>query len=270
MKKILALLLCCIVMATFSSCKKDDKLLEGEEVLFDITSTDTKASSDDSLTSDETSSNEESSENNSSAQSSGEDNTSSQQPQEDKIDTGMNLVDSGVSYIPDINEKYKYASEIYKDLINSTFSYDEDLGAFEIKRDDSVGYYWRVNDDRFDSVAELEAYLDFYFTDECQKTFYDPLKFIDHDGHLYAVVGIVAQDPTYAGCSFKLTKQTNMRIFFECTAYHYKSFEEIDTSKPHFTTAPKDTSIYNTRTVSFVLQITEDGTNWQFTQFGLV
>lgn len=274
MKKLFAILLCFIMLFSFVGCK-DDELLEDEEVLFDITSSNTESSS---LPSDTSSDETDSSETEGGA-SEGEDasqeetssvDASAQPENEDKLDTGMNLVQLEGIYFPDLNETYKYASEIYRDIVNSTFSYDEDLGVYEIVKDGSVGYYWRVNDERFDSVEELEAYLDAFFTDECQKTFYDPSRFIDHNGHLYAVVGVTATDPTYAGCSFTLTKQTTRRIYFDCTGYYYKTYEEIDTSKPHFTTAPEDASKYNTRTVSFVLQSTEDGNNWQFTQFGLV
>lgn len=275
MKKLIAFFLIFALIFSFAGCKEDE-LFENEEVLFDIASSDNESASLPSDTSSDGTDSSEAEGGDSENEDSSQEETSSvdasAQPEsnEDKLDTGMQLVQSGGIYFPDINEMYKYAFEIYRDILNSTFSYDEDLGVYEIVKDGSVGYYWRVNDKRFDSVAELEAYLDAFFTDECQKTFYDPSRFVDHNGHLYAVVGVVAQDPTYAGCSFTLTKQTTKRIFFDCTGYYYKSLEEIDTSVPHFTTAPEDVSKYNTKTVSFVMQSTEDGMNWQFTQFGLV
>ncbi|MEE0946676.1 MAG: DL-endopeptidase inhibitor IseA family protein [Acutalibacteraceae bacterium] len=279
MKKLIAFLLIFVLIFTFVGCK-DDELLENEEVLFDINSSQPVDSSsqegDNSLvaSSEATESTDGTetdssavSENNSSTVSSA---TTEETSEEEKFDTGMQLVQSGGIYFPDINETYKYAAEIYRDIVNSTFSYDEDLGVYEIEKDGSVGNYWRVNDSRFDSVAELEEYLDAFFTKECQETFYEPSRFIDYNGHLYAVVGVVATDPTYAGCSFKLTKQTTKRIFFECTGYYLKSYDDIDPSQPLLTAAPENLDKYNTRTVSFVLQATEDGMSWQFTQFGLV
>lgn len=269
MKRLFAILLCFTMLFSFVGCK-DDELLEDEEVLFDINSTDSSVVSDNSSSSSEASSNVDSSADVSSSEKIEESNSSSQTEQEDKFDIGINLVQSGDVYFPDINETYKYASEIYRDIVNSTFSYDEDLGTYQIEKNGSVGNYWRVNDPRFDSVAELEEYLDGFFTDECQKTFYDPSRFVDYNGHLYASVGVVAFDPTYAGCSFLLTKQTTERIFFDGTAYYYKSYDDIDLSKPLFMVEPENKDKYNTRTVSFVLQATEDGNNWQFAQFELI
>ncbi len=271
MKRLIVFLLIFALVFSFAGCK-DDKLLENEEVLFDITSSNTDNSS---IPSDTSSTESESTEEkNTPSENSSQDTSSgvSSEPVNNGeiIDTGMNLVQSGGIYFPDINETYKYAYEIYRDIVNSTFSYDEDLGVYEIVKDGSVGYYWRVNDTRFDSVEELESYLDSFFTDECQKTFYDPSRFVDHNGHLYAIVGVVAQDPTYAGCSFTLTKQTKRRIYFDCTGYYYKTYEEIDASQPLFTTVPENPEKYNTKTVSFVLQSTEDGMNWRFTQFELI
>ncbi len=270
MKRLLAFLLCITLIFALSACKKD-KLLEGEEVLFDINSTAStsseEASSTDSSTAASSSSQSESSSQASSNTSSNSKPTVSV-PEEEIFETGMELVSSGGVYFPDINRSYKYAAEIYADLKNFTFSYDEQLGSFEIVKDGSTGYYWRVNDDRFDSVAELERYLDAFFTKECQKTFYDPTRFIDYNGHLYASLGTVADSQTYAGCSFKLTKQTTKRIYFTGTAYYYKNINDADPSKLLFTIAPADTSKFTTRTVEFEMQSTEDGMNWQFTKFG--
>lgn len=266
MKRLLALLLSLALIFAFTGCKDDeDKLLEGEEILFDVNST-TGTSAEVSSNTDTSSDTSASEGDTSSEQSSSTDSSS----EEGKLDTGMNLIQSGGLYFPDINSLFEVAEEIYSDLVHSTFSYDKDLGVHEIKINGSYGHYWRVNDDRFDSVAELEAYLDALFTKECQKTFYDPKRFVDYKGHLYAVVGTYQPLPTYAGRSFKLTKQTTKRIFFEVTGYYYKTYEEIDTTKPLLTTAPEDPSIYNTKTVAYTMQVSEDGMGWRFTKFGLV
>lgn len=280
MKRLLAFLMCVTLIFALSACKKD-KLLEGEEVLFDINSTVTESSSIESSTVDsstetssQTSSATESTSSSASSNTSSDtsSSTTSSKPVQNTntkelIDTGISLIQSGGIYFPDVNERYTYASEIYNDLVRYTFSVDEGLGVKEIKVNGSTGYYWRVNDERFRSVAELKAYLNTLFTPECQKTFFDEKRFVDYEGKLYASMGAVANS-TYAGCSFKLTKQTTKRIYFTGTAYYYKTIEEVDPSKPLFTTAPADASKYLTRTVEFEMQSTEDGMNWQFTKFG--
>ena len=275
MKKIIAILLCLILIFSLTACGKDeDKLLEGEEVLFDISSEITPDVSSSDLASSEDSSTQSGTEDGETSSSSDTEvdlnntDSNSDSAVEEGFNTGMQLVDGkGVYYFPNINETYEYAAKIYADLLKFTFSYDEQLGVYEIVKDGSTGYYWRVNDSRFDSVAELERYLDVFFTKDCQKTFYDPSRFIDHNGHLYASIGAVADSNTYAGCSFKLTKQTTKRIFFEGTAYYYKSPEEVDNEQPLFTAAPADASKYETKTYEFELIINEEGTSWQFSKF---
>ncbi|MBE6729531.1 MAG: hypothetical protein E7568_04795 [Ruminococcaceae bacterium] len=273
MKKFLALFLCLILMLFVTACKEDE-LLEGEEVIFDINSTVSETSSVESSTvesSSETSSTTESTTSNTSSATSSS-TTSSQTEQtvntKNIIDTGIKLVQSDGIYFPDINECYTYASEIYEDLVRFTFSVDEELGVKEIKVNGSTGYYWRVNDERFRNVAELKKYLDAFFTPECQKTFFDEKRFVDYDGKLYASMGAVA-DSTYAGCSFKLTKQTTKRIFFTGTAYFYKTPEEIENKEP-FTTVPANPEKYTTKTVEFVLVVNDEGSSWRFSQFGLL
>lgn len=265
MKKLLAFLLCYILIFSLSACKKD-KLLKGEEVLYDIDSASSDISSEESSSPLSEATDSSQKVDSSSAVSSVSKPTANK-PQEEVFDTGMQLVGGG-AHFPNINESYKYAAEIYEDIINFTFSYDEQLGSTEIVKNGSTGYYWRVNDDRFDSVAELETYLDAFFTKECQKTFYNPSRFIDYNGRLYASLGVTAGSPTYAGCSFKLTKQTTKRIYFTGTAYYYKTDEEIDATKKPFTLAPADPSKYLTKTVDFEMQITDDGNSWLFTKFG--
>lgn len=304
MKKLIAILICLSIILTFASCKnKKADTLENEEVIFDINDLSSQISSD---TTDETSSEAdnnysgETSSSETSLSSSDEstsissdtssnsqfsDVTSSEKQEEtssedkkpvqngvaeDTFDMGIKLFECDGIYFPDINETYKYAAEIYADLINFTFDYDEQLGSYEIKIDNSVGYYWRVNDTRFNSVARLENYLDAYFTKDCQKTFYNAKRFVDHEGKLYASIGGVAGSETYAGCSFKLTKQTTRRICFTGTAYYYKSADEIEPETPYFTLAPKDPSKYDTKTVEFELQSSEDGMTWLFTKFGYI
>ncbi len=297
MKKILAFLLSVTLIFTLSACKKDEPF-EDEEVLFDITTQSSPNSSEevtagevssdenslgenssDEVISNETSSGESSSSESSSSESSSSEASSSgtsdlnptvNTPEEDVFDTGMELVSGGGVYFPDINRYYTYAAEIYADLKNFTFSYDEQLGSFPIVIDGSMGYYWRVNDDRFDSVADLENYLNSLFTEECKNTFYDPTRFIDYEGHLYASIGAVADNYTYAGCSFVLTKQTTKRILFTGTSYSYKNYEEVDSEVPLFTTVPEDVSKYLTRTVDFEMQVSEDGMSWRFSKFGYI
>lgn len=285
MKKLIAILICLSIILTFASCKKDNEnLLENEEVIFDINAVSSQVSPEVST---ETSINTSSEDNNSESSvgnsgSAGSDLSSLDSSSHDDekpvqndavvetFDTGMKLFECDGIYFPDINETYKYAAEIYADLINFTFGYDEQLGSYEIKIDNSVGYYWRVNDTRFDSVARLENYLDAYFTKDCQKTFYNAKRFIDHEGKMYASIGGVAGSETYAGCSFKLTKQTTRRICFTGTAYYYKSPDEVNPDEPFFTTEPKDVSKYDTKTVEFELQSSEDGMTWLFTKFGYI
>jgi hypothetical protein len=240
MKKLLALFICGVIILSFAGCKKDET--QTEEVLFDINS----ATSAPAVTVPEGENAETSSDSN----------------------MGMDLVKTEDMYLPDISESYNRAAKIYADLKNFTFSYDVYLGSFEIKQNNSVGYYWRVNDERFDSVAKLEAYLDAYFTKDCQKSFYDPKRFIDHEGKLYASIGGVAESPNFAGYSFKLTKQTTKRICFTGTAYYYKSMEGVDTTQPIFTGVPKDVSKFDTANVEFEMLISDDGTSWKFSKFG--
>lgn len=246
MKKVLALLLCFTLFFCCCACGEKDELLDGEEVVYESGNTSLPVSSDESST-----------------QETGKED-------EKVFDTGMNLVQSGDVIYPDISLVYYYASIAYKDIVYSSFSYDKQLGSIPIKVGNSTKNYWCVNDPRFDSVAELEEHLKAFFTEECLATFYNPSRFTDYKGKLYAVVGTSVKDSTYAGCSFKLTKQTNKRIFFEGTAYHYKSMEGVDITKPTFTVAPADKSIYNTRTVEFVLELAEDNRNWRFSKFDIL
>lgn len=243
MKKFAAFLLCLVLVLALCSCNNQG-LLEGEEVVYDSVS-DTSEGAD----------------------------TSSQETvggDAQATDQGLNASLKGdTSSIPDLDALYATAADIYGDLVNYTFSYDNALGDYEFTVNGSTANYYRVNDERFFTKTELEEYLDTLFTEKCQKTFYQPDRFLDRSGKLYAIVGSSGENPKYAGYSLKLTKQTNKRIFLEGTGYYHKSFDTVDTSKPIFKKAPSDSSIYNTVKVEFVLLLSDNG-NWLFDQFGFI
>lgn len=281
MKGFIALVLCLALLLSFSACGKKDRF-EDEEVLFDITAQGEQSSQEESEDILESESGEESSsetsedtqQDNSETESS--DSSSPQKPstqdkdsdtqKKDKI-TGIELIKMDGHYFPEIDDLYVPAAQIYYELTSGNLPVDWDMGRYEFTVEGSTNTYWRISDSRFDSVAELEAYLNAYFTEDFIKTFYDASLFHDHEGHLYAVTGVSGDNILYAGCEFKLTKQTTKRIFFDCISYFYKYLEEIPAENKPFNKAPKDTSKYNSKTVSFVLEVDESGYNWKFSKF---
>lgn len=258
-KKILAVFLSGCLLFGLCGCQKKDATedrFKDETVLFDASKQESVSSSQDSTPSSE------------SAESSESENPSDSgegKPRKEEVQ----LVQTGEVPTPDVNEMFVLAERIYRDLTHYTFGIDPDLGAFPITVDGETNSYFRVHDKRFDSVEELENYLNALFTESCRDTFYEKNRFADHDGHLYAIIGAVAENPLYAGYSLKLQKQTTMRIMFDATVYSYKSYEDLEAAeaKDPFVGVPEDASAYDTATVSYTMEIGEDGMTWRFSEF---
>lgn len=246
LKRILALCLCLLMAVLFTACKKDR--FKEEEVITPAVD----------LSQEQTTSEEGATEN----------------PQQEVVDRSednsypIKIVSSEVLSSAALNANFNKAVEIYTQLSYNCVPVDWDLGPKQIKIDGSTNTYFRVSDSRFDSVEQLEKYLKEYFTDECIKTFYNPKNFADYEGHLYAVSGTGSDYSLLAGCSFAVTKQTTMRVFFTATVYNYKKMEDTVNHTEYFTEAPKDASVYDIKTVDFVYEITSDKTTWKFSKFG--
>lgn len=266
MKKLVLFVLAFALILSFAGCKKEESAaeenpFEGEEVLFDIA-----VDGDLSSSADSDASNSEESDSSEESQESSKDESGSS---DDKKTggTGLELVKADGYYFPDIDQLYEPAAKIYYEITSGNLPVDWDMGRYEFTVDGSTNTYWRISDSRFDSVEELEKYLHAYFTEDFVKTFYNSSLFYDYEGHLYAVTGVSGENVLFAGCEFKLTKQTTRRVFFSCTSYFYKSLEDVPAERTTFEKAPEDTSKFNTKTVEFVLESDESGYNWRFSKF---
>ncbi len=167
-----------------------------------------------------------------------------------------------------LNVNFEEAAKIYTQISYNCVPVDWDLGPKQIKKDGSSNVYFRVSDSRFDSVAELEKYLNEFFTPQCIKTFYNPANFVDYEGHLYAISGTGSDDSLLAGCVFNVTKQTTMRVLFTANVYSYKKIQDKPQKAEIFTEQPKDVSNYNVKKVDFVYEISENKESWKFSKFG--
>lgn len=286
MKRLIAILLCIVLIFSLSSCGKKDRFKD-EEIIFDASESKNESGAESSSQEDVTlstdTSSEESTETEESA-SQGTDSSASQdtdkpentaqskpvtseKPKKEPV-TGIELIKVDGVYFPEIDDLYVPAAQVYYEITSGNLPVDWDMGRYEFTVDGSTNTYWRMSDSRFDSVTELESYLKAYFTDDFIKTFYNASQFHDHNGHLYAVTGVSGENILFAGREFKLMKQTTKRIMFDCVSYFYKSPQEIPADNTPFTKAPEDVSMYNSSTVSFVLEVDESGYNWKFSQFG--
>ena len=251
-KKIISLMLCLVMLFSFAGCNDVEELIDpfiDEVVVFDINSPDSTSSISDSSSSQEGEVPPEGAEESSSAT--------------------MSVVDIGI-VTPDVEALYDYAYQLYNDIVTYNIGIDEGLGSFNLTINGSAGTYYRVNDKRFTSAADLDKKLKEIFTEECLKTFYDPYRYVDYEGKFYTVVGISDNNMLYAGRSYKLTKQTTMRVFFDITEYNFKKYEDIPKEYTPFTVAPEDVSAYNANVVSFVLEMAENKIDWRFSKFGKV
>jgi hypothetical protein len=250
-KRILAFCLCLCLVFCLSACKKD-RFKEEETITPTV---------ENSTTQEQTPSGEE---------------NPQETPQNDNtaVDTSndksypIKIVSTKQLESYEINECFEKAAKIYTQIYYNCVPVDWDLGPKQIKKDGSSNVYFRVSDSRFDSVAELEKYLNDFFTPECIKTFYNPANFVDYEGHLYAISGTGSDDSLLAGCVFKVTKQTTMRVFFTADVYTYKKIEDKPQNSEIFTEAPKDASLFNIKSVEYVYEIAEDKQNWKFSKFG--
>lgn len=261
MKKTAVLILCIILSLSFAGCGKKDPYA-GEEVIFDIS--DVNNQSQGNQNEENTSSSEETTDTETSQESSSQED----QTQETVSGLGFDLIKAEGYYFPDVNMLYSAAAKVYYEITSGNLPVDWDMGRYELTNNGSTNTFWRINDSRFDSVSELEEYLNVYFTEDFIKTFYNSSLFCDYDGHLYAVAGVSSENILFAGYNFVLTKQTTKRALFECTSYFYKSIEDIPENTTVFTGKPDDETVYDTKTTEFVLETDESGFNWKFSQFG--
>ncbi len=250
-KKVLAFCLCLCLILTLGACKKNR--FKDEESITPPTNT--------AVSQGETSG-EAPSEENPQEQNKPTASTNSDSSYPIKITT------SKVLSAAQLNGNFKDAARIYTELSYNCVPVDWDLGPKQIKKDGSSNVYFRVSDSRFDSVAELEKYINELFTPECIKTFYNPANFVDYEGHLYAVSGTGGDDSLLAGCVFNVTKQTTMRVLFTANVYSYKKIQDKPAQAEIFTEQPKDVSMYDVKKVDFVYEISENKESWKFSKFG--
>ncbi len=252
-KKVLAFCLCCLLILSLSACKKDR--FEDEET---ITPPPETSASENAPTTEETPAGEGGETANKPTSTTSADNS-----------YPIKITSSEALSAAQLNGNFKDAARIYTELSYNCVPVDWDLGPKQIKKDGSTNTYFRVSDSRFDSVAELEKYINQFFTADCIKTFYKPENFIDYEGHLYAISGTGGDDTWLAGCVFKVTKQTTMRVFFTADVYTYKKIEDKQNAEI-FTVAPADASQYNIKSVEYVYEISADKQNWKFSKFGSI
>ena len=251
LKKVLVLCLCFLLVLSLGACKKDR--FEEEETI--TPPPETSASEENSATEE------------------GETGETTEKPVVDTSNDNLypiKITSSQSLSAAELNKNFSDAALIHMQLSYNCVPVDWDLGPKAIKKDGSTNTYFRVSDKRFDSVEQLEKYLNQFFTKDCIKTFYKPENFIDYEGHLYAISGTGGDDTLLAGCVFKVTKQTTMRVFFTADVYTYKKIEDKPQNSEIFTEAPKDTSLFNIKSIEYVYEIAEDKQNWKFSKFGSI
>ena len=158
---------------------------------------------------------------------------------------------------------YSDATEIYAEISTAAFDVDTDK---KIILDDSK-YFYKIDDERFESYDDFYRYLNQYFT----KNLIDSEKLIDEDlftegkdGYLYLLAAGRGTDIFYAGYSVGKPVVSEEKIAFDVTAY-YTTDEPYDGEI--FTEAPEEPIDFETETYHFIL-VPEDGT-WKFDSFHL-
>ncbi|WP_458406650.1 DL-endopeptidase inhibitor IseA family protein [Anaerotignum sp.] len=157
---------------------------------------------------------------------------------------------------------YTDAMEIYADISMANFDVDTEKSIIQ----DENKYYYKIEDERFESYDDFYRYLNQYFTKDCieKENLIDEWLFAEgKDGYLYLLAAGRGTDLFYAGYSMGEPVMTEDSITVEVTAYY--------TDEPYegeaFTEAPEEPIDFETEVYPFKL-VPEDGT-WKFDNFKL-
>ena len=162
----------------------------------------------------------------------------------------------------EMTQFYSDAAEIYAQISTANFDVDTDK---KIILDDNK-YFYKIDDERFESHDDFYLYLNQYFTKDCiekENLMNDDLFTEGKDGYLYLLAAGRGTDIFYAGYSVGEPAVTENEIKFDVTAYY--ADEPYDGEI--FTEAPEEPVDFETETYTFRL-IPEDGT-WKFDSFHL-
>lgn len=163
----------------------------------------------------------------------------------------------------ELTQVYEDATEIYTEI--STVSFDVDTEKSIIKEDSK--YYYKIEDERFESYDDFYRYLNQYFTKDLiqNDNLIDEFLFQEgKDGYLYLLAAGRGTNIFYAGYSVGEPVVTEDSITFDVTAY-YTADEPYDGEI--FTEAPESPIDFETETYTFKL-IPEDSA-WKFDTFHL-
>lgn len=157
---------------------------------------------------------------------------------------------------------YADAADIYADMSLANFDVDTEKSIVK----DECMYYYRIDDDRFESYDDFRKYLNLYFTkDVVEAELMNDMLFTEgKDGYLYVLAAGRGMDIFYAGYSVGEPVMEEDSIKFDVTAY-YTTDEPYDGEI--FTEAPDDPVDFETETYTFRL-VPEDGV-WKFDSFHL-
>ena len=157
---------------------------------------------------------------------------------------------------------YADAADIYADMSLANFDVDTEKS---IVKDEYI-YYYKIDDERFESYDDFRKYLNQYFTkDVVEAELMNDMLFTEgKDGYLYVLAAGRGMDIFYAGYSVGEPVMEEDSIKFDVTAY-YTTDEPYDGEI--FTEAPDDPVDFETETYTFRL-VPEDGA-WKFDSFHL-
>ena len=157
---------------------------------------------------------------------------------------------------------YADAADIYADMSLANFDVDTEKSIVK----DEYMYYYKIDDDRFESYDDFRKYLNLYFTkDVVEAELMNDMLFTEgKDGYLYVLAAGRGMDIFYAGYSVGEPVMEEDSIKFDVTAY-YTTDEPYDGEI--FTEAPDDPVDFETETYTFRL-VPEDGV-WKFDSFHL-
>ena len=157
---------------------------------------------------------------------------------------------------------YADAADIYADMSLANFDVDTEKSIVK----DECMYYYRIDDERFESYDDFRKYLNLYFTkDVVEAELMNDMLFTEgKDGYLYVLAAGRGMDIFYAGYSVGEPVMEEDSIKFDVTAY-YTTDEPYDGEI--FTEAPDDPVDFETETYTFRL-VPEDGV-WKFDSFHL-
>ena len=157
---------------------------------------------------------------------------------------------------------YADAADIYADMSLANFDVDTEKSIVK----DEYMYYYKIDDERFESYDDFRKYLNLYFTkDVVEAELMNDMLFTEgKDGYLYVLAAGRGMDIFYAGYSVGEPVMEEDSIKFDVTAY-YTTDEPYDGEI--FTEAPDDPVDFETETYTFRL-VPEDGA-WKFDSFHL-